>query len=344
MTLKASTACHHSTLSLFASFRADLTAGGNCPGCEAAREELERSIVNGRQLWTRHSDDNTNHQRISADPLLPGLAWPENSHEPVFLPTRVHSCDYSRPLSLVRTWFYPHHVLRLNDPAHSIIHFRLHFHLVIPGELNHKWNSSARFDATFPLFGALRRYWGRALRVRGTAFFMGERRSRTRRIVTDLSTIRVAAEVRRPGLLRMNRFSAQTHLQLGPRLDGMLLGVGLQWHSEVDDSRLPVEDVAVEPEAVSVDILCEPLRQYIHLNPSPRWSRWEQVREMRSREGGFFFSLGSGDEDGGGGENKDAEEEVGGNAREEGEEGRPEEEVGVPPCPSSPSEEGREEL
>ena len=261
-------------LPVFLAFvRVELTEDGYCPGCKEARLDLERSIDTGRQMWMSHSSDNNNHLRLPSEPLIPGLAWPEEPFGPVFLPTRTHSCGFQGTLSIARTWYYPHNVLRLRDPEHSIVHFRLHFHLAIPGELNHRWTSSAHFDATFPLFGALRRFWGRVLRIARTVFFMGERRTRTRRVVTDLGTMRVAAEIRRPGVLRMNRFSAQTHLQLGPRIDGMILGMSLQWHSEIDEDLLPMEDVAIEPEARPLAELCFPLRRPIEVPAGPRWTR-----------------------------------------------------------------------
>ena len=92
-------------------------------------------------------------------------------------------------------------------------------------------------------------------------------------MVTDLGTLRVAAEVRRPGVLRMNHFSAQTYLQLGPWMDGMILGMSLQWHSEIDEELLPMGDVAVEPEARSLTELCDPLCRPIDVPTGPCWTR-----------------------------------------------------------------------
>ena len=271
---------------------------------------MENRIRDGRQAWGRHCDDNNLHHVISDTPLVPGVSWPQESGGPIFIPIRHHSCSFGRFTSFVRTWYYPHNVLRLHDPRFTLIHFRLHFHLVVPGELMHRWNSSTYFDATFPLFGAVRRFWGRAMRIAGHVFFMGERHTRSRRVETVLDDMIIGAEVRRPGLLRMNRISAQTHLQWGPRMDGQLLGISLQWHSEIDEEELPPNDVSVAPLPCTIEHLCEPLLGQVEVPHSPRWTSWGQLTERQrvTAEWERRMSTWGSSADNGAGEEEDVEE------------------------------------
>ena len=275
--------------------RVSATPEGRCPGCEAVRADVEQCLDGSRVSWDRHSRDNDNHFVIPPAPLIPGSALPADIRGPTFIPTREHCCRQGRLMSTARIWYYPRNLDRLGDPARSLIHFRLHFHLVIPGELVHRWSSSTSFDASFPLFGAVRRYWGRVLRVGGRVNFEGERRSRERRVATELEEVRVRAVVRRGGLLRMSEMTAHTHLQWGPRLDGMLLAMSLQWHSEVDVDELPEGETAREPENCTPEEASLPIHQRIAVPLA--WRRLDLGRASSERQAGRLGGIGDAVED-----------------------------------------------
>ena len=123
------------------------------------------------------------------------------------------------------------------------------------------------------------------IRVSGRVNFEGERCSRTRRVETELEEMRVRAVVRRSGLLQMDEMTARTHLQWGPRLDGILLGISLQWHSEIDVDAVPENDEVREPENCSIDDVCAPLRRRIEVPLVWRRQGLGRVSSERPRQG-----------------------------------------------------------
>ena len=119
----------------------------------------------------------------------------------------------------------------------------------------------------------------------------------------------------------------------------MILGISLQWHSEIDEELLPIEEVAIAPEARSLTELCFPLRSPIEVPAGPRWTRWEQVRDRRSSRGYFYPPLSDGDD----GDDEGEQGNEGGEKGDDEEERREEkEDPQVKTCPSSPSNKDRE--
>ena len=209
-----------------------------------------------RQEWLHISSENQGTGGLQCG-LFPCVEYSPRINGPAGLVFGRYSCASGGHLSIPRILFFPRHIPRDEFPSLNTITLRLHFHIIIPGEIPVRWQAATRFDGTFPIYGLLRRFWGRALRIRGVVVFSGERPARLRHVEAELHQTRVQARLRRAGLLRMAPLRAEASARIGPRLDCLLLAVSLTWYGE---SSSQDADEAFEPEACSVGDLALPLR------------------------------------------------------------------------------------
>ena len=92
----------------------------------------------------------------------------------------------------------------LPDSAdHVGIHLLLHLHLAVPGGAPMRWMTIFTARMFFPLFGHLRRYWGRFLAVRAVFMVRDERVSRGQPTQESIYGVKMRTVVRRAGFLSM---------------------------------------------------------------------------------------------------------------------------------------------
>ena len=141
-------------------------------------------------------------------------------------PLAHHSCGCGHPLSLPATMFTPTGRPQIvEDPEEFGVRLRLTLHLLVPS-FPISWVSEGSLDCVFPLFGGLRRYWGRAVGVRGR-FMLDGRPFSSRRNPEVRHRLTLSARVRRP--LRYAAMEVVTTVAYGPRHDVFLFGAALQW-------------------------------------------------------------------------------------------------------------------
>ena len=141
-------------------------------------------------------------------------------------PIAYHSCGCGHPLSLPATMFTPTgRIQTVEEPEEYGVRLRLTLHLLVPS-FPISWVSEGSLDSVFPLFGGLRRFWGRAVGIRGR-FVLDGRPFSSRRNPEVRHRLTLSARVRRP--LRYAAMEVVTSVAYGPRHDVFLFGAALQW-------------------------------------------------------------------------------------------------------------------
>ena len=243
--------------SALSAFRISANDAGRCPGCEVIRQQTEDSIDRCRREWSRHSAMNVGINRLPRTNLYPNWSLGDATAGYAYVPTREHSCAMGDHVSVSRLLYHPLHITRADHEG--AVNLVLFFHVVMPGEMVLRWGTAMYFEASFPLFGRLRRFWGPGLRIDGNVAFNGARRNRGARVQAELEGVRVRAVVRRPGVLRIESLSAEAVLQWGPRVDCYLPAITLQWQGTVPPAEELRAHIMEEPEACSLAELEEPL-------------------------------------------------------------------------------------
>ena len=215
-------------------------------GCEACRVDVDVFVA---QLQRRSESCRAFAERgdrgyESALGVLPTLDWSENRLRSVYTIAN-HSCACGRPLSLPVVLFTPQgRPIPIAQPRRQGVQLRLHLHLWLPGSPM-SWVAQGPFSAVFPLFGLLRRYWGRFVQVRGSLSLAGHPpRAGRQPVVTH--TLTVLTRSRHRGVLRHAPLEVVTTTCYSCRGDIFIYGASLQWEGmspqESDlDLRLPTE-------------------------------------------------------------------------------------------------------
>ena len=207
--------------------RLPLTTGsGGCLACEAEMA-VTAARRNRRNEWYAQYAERNDRTYTSSLGCLPLLDWNE-SRLRCRHPLVNHSCACSAPVS------FPVVMFTTQGRAQSLlgvrsygVQFRLHMHLLAPG-ISMSWTAAGSFSGVFPIFGALRRYWGRFVLIRGGYTLMGgpPRSNRVPRITHSFS---IFVHSRRARVLRYAPIEVFGHIGYGPRDDVFLHGASLQW-------------------------------------------------------------------------------------------------------------------
>ena len=189
--------------------------------CTLLEQQQRRSVM------SRDCAGRNDRSYNSALGVLPLLDWSESR-----LRTRLafgnHTCGSGDRMCFPVSLFTPQgRPLPLRDVRHQGVRLRLFLHLLLPGNPM-SWTASTTFSGVFPLFGMLRRFWGRTLWIRGGLVFMGfpPRSSRNPHVSHSLE---VFAHSRFPQVLQYAPIEVTTTLVYGPRGDIFLYGASLQW-------------------------------------------------------------------------------------------------------------------
>ena len=235
----------HTVVSEWFPFRPRPHEDGACPACELILEQVRESLREGRDGWGVMAQD-SDRTPIAAGPAFPWLATV--SRGVLALNVNSHSCPLGDFLPFPRVLFSNmRRVTAIRHLQAARIRFRLVVHLGIPGGLPVRWTARTFVRMVFPLFGAVRYFWGRALLVSGELTFSGgPAGSRAGVAVTGL--LRLGVVYRHRGHLEHAPLGLSTTYVEGARPDVTLLGASLQWLGQESASR---DDRLVEPEAVT---------------------------------------------------------------------------------------------
>ena len=113
----------------------------------------------------------------------------------------------------------------MRDTQQYGIRLRLTLHLAVPS-FPISWVSEGYLDGVFPLFGDLRRFWGRAVGIRGYFALLG-RPASSRRTAEVRHQFVVSARFR--SSLRHAALEVVTTVAHSPRHDVFMFGASLQW-------------------------------------------------------------------------------------------------------------------
>ena len=202
----------------------------SCKACRAEALSLIETQVRGEEAERAYAAQNS-RDFVSARGLLPLLNWEDNRLRCQF-PVANHSCGCGDPTSFPVILFTPQSrstpLMNIRDYG---VQLRLFFHLRVPGTPM-SWSARTQFSGVFPLFGLLRRYWGRAIWIRGRVQFTGfPARSNRAPFVTH--RLSLAVHSRHPNVLRHLPLDVSAYAVYGPRRDVYIQGASLQWDNSL---------------------------------------------------------------------------------------------------------------
>ena len=239
----------HSIVSEWFPYRPRPHEDGACPACELILEQMRETLREGRDGWGLMAQG-SDRTPMAAGPAFPSLATV--SRGALALNVNSHSCTLGDFLPFPRVLFSGHRRPPAIRHLHAArIRFRVVVHLGIPGGLPIRWTARTFVRMVFPLFGAVRYFWGRALLVSGELTFSGGP-SGSRTGVDVSHMLRLGVEFRHRGHLEHAPLVVSTTYVEGPRPDLTLLGASLQWLGHESASR---DDRLREPEAVTSEEL-----------------------------------------------------------------------------------------
>ena len=164
----------------------------------------------------------------TAPDVLP-LLRPSAQGNRANLAVTVHSCVRGEFISFPVVLFAPSgKTMSLLGPRSYGVQLRVVLHIMIPLNLPVSWVGRTLLNAVFPLFGMLRRYWGRAMHLWGCVTLNGGPSS-SRGHPSAYGDLRVRVCSRIPGVLRHCQVEVTVDRVYGPRSDVGLLGASLQW-------------------------------------------------------------------------------------------------------------------
>ena len=171
--------------------------------------------------------------------------------------------------------------LRGNPPLG--VGLRLLVHLAVPGPPI-SWTSQLPFLGVFPLFGELRRIWGRGMVISGTIYLQGHA-SGARRAphATHHLTTEVCPRRRNPPL-QHGPIEVIVTASFGPRSDVGMLGASLQWVTSNlrPGGRHRLRSPAVITREAMRRLLLAPSHPHSSLRRTPEG--WSVVRRDRPTE------------------------------------------------------------
>ena len=253
-----------------------------CLACRTHMWNEELALRERHTAYERYAERN-DRAFESALGLVSPLDWGDQRLR-LFHPVANHSCNLGRLTSLPPVLFTVHgRRLRLRNSPPSAVGLRLLLHITAPG-LPISWTSQFPFSGVFPLFGDLRRYWGRAVAIVGTIYLQGYTAScRRAPLAHHHLTLRVCPR-RRDVALRHGPLEVIVTASFGPRGDIGVIGASLQWISA--NVRPGGRRRLVEPRVVSREDLRRLLRQRSHPHTSLRSTPdgWAVNRRERPSE------------------------------------------------------------
>ena len=200
--------------------------GGACRACGAESQSLvdfQRLCGETERAYAAQNSRNF----VSAMGMLPLLDWSDNRLRCHF-PVANHTCGCGDPTSFPVILFTPQSrstpLMNIRDYG---VQLRLFFHLRVPGTPM-SWHARTSFSGVFPLFGLLRRYWGRVIWIRGHVTFTGFP-ARSNRAPMITHHLRLAVHSRHPNVLRYLPLDVLAYAAYGPRRDVFIQGASLQW-------------------------------------------------------------------------------------------------------------------
>ena len=142
-----------------------------CLACQGEIRVL-RELLRRRSESSRAFANRGDRGYESALGVLPLLDWSENRLRSMYS-VGNHSCGCGRSVSMPIVLFTPSaRQLPIADVRGQGVQLRLFLHLLLPGSPM-SWVARAPFSGVFPLFGLLRRFWGRFVLIRGELSFLG---------------------------------------------------------------------------------------------------------------------------------------------------------------------------
>ena len=177
----------------------EASADSECLACRGEVRVLEEQLRR-RSEFSRSFAERNDRSFTSALGVLPLLDWGENRLRSLYAVSN-HTCGCGRAVSFPTVLFTVQgRPLPLLDVANYGVQLRLHLHLLVPGSPM-SWTAFTPFSGVFPLFGALRRYWGRFVWIRGQLVMMGyPARSQRHPHITHSMSLYIRSRIR--GILR----------------------------------------------------------------------------------------------------------------------------------------------
>ena len=221
-------------------FRGRWGPGYTCPGCHAAETRLRALQERLRLRWVAFlADERTSSEERRASRVrelyppsdLEGGWCLDEGQERMVFECHSHACVLGQTsrFPIVRFSTYREGRVLPESAEHVGVHLRIHLHLAVPGGAPLRWMSTFTARLFFPLFGHLRRYWGRFLAIRAVFVVRGERVSRGQPTRVSLFNVETRAVLRRPGFLSIAPMTGAARVQPSPRSDVLLQGAHLQW-------------------------------------------------------------------------------------------------------------------
>ena len=201
-------------------------ADGTCPCCEIRADAERARAMRGRPDWRAACDMRS--RRGYGGAALP-MVESSNVVRRLHLDVGSHSCSYgdSVPFHLVR--FIPQQrTLSIREGFLTRIHLRVTYHLGIPGNVGFQWYTRSFVRMVFPIFGALRVFWGRAVELFGEVTFSRRTDGSRSRIVAQ-QNLQMRAVLETPGRLEYAAIDANVSFVAGSRPDVSIMGASLQW-------------------------------------------------------------------------------------------------------------------
>ena len=248
-------------------------AEGNCPACEAMLEGMREAIWEGRNCWRCMA------MKQDRSPLMAGRAFrgvDTTSRGGLVLDVNSHSCPLGDYMMFPRVLFAPQRrALRVRHLEWSRVRLGLTLHLGIPGGLPTRWTASTFVRMVFPLFGALRFYWGRAVLVSGEVTFSRGPSSSWGQVATQ-HMLRLGVVFREQGSLEYAPLVVTTTHVEAPRPDITILGASLRWLGL--ESATPPQNA--EPVALTTQEIEEVLDESDVPSSLLSWNRTRSEWEM----------------------------------------------------------------
>ena len=214
-----------------------------CLACQGEIRVL-RELLRRRSESSRAFASRGDRGYESALGVLPLLDWSENRLRSMYS-VGNHSCGCGRSVSMPIVLFTPSaRQLPIADVRGQGVQLRLFLHLLLPGSPM-SWVARAPFSGVFPLFGLIRRFWGRFVLIRGDLSFLGFPPRSCRHVLVRHS-LSLSVRSRHRGVLRYAPLDVFVTSCYSARGDVFVYGASLQWEGCVSqgvegDLRLPTE-------------------------------------------------------------------------------------------------------
>ena len=196
-----------------------------CLACQGEIRVL-RELLRRRSESSRAFANRGDRGYESALGVLPLLDWSENRLRSMYS-VGNHSCGCGRSVSMPIVLFTPSaRQLPIADVRGQGVQLRLFLHLLLPGSPM-SWVARAPFSGVFPLFGLIRRFWGRFVLIRGELSFLGFPPRSCRHVLVRHS-LSLSVRSRHRGVLRYAPLDVFVTSCYSARGDVFVYGASLQ--------------------------------------------------------------------------------------------------------------------